>query len=92
MTEAAIDLANHWISDRGLRTPESNRDSFLVLEQAGELDSDLSRRLQGWAGFRNVLVHDYLTVDHRIAWRAIRHDLDDLDAFRRWALGKLGRA
>ena len=92
VTEAAIDLANHWISDRGLRTPESNRDSFLVLEQAGELDSDLSRRLQGWAGFRNVLVHDYLTVDHRIAWRAIRHDLDDLDAFRRWALGKLGRA
>ena len=79
VTEAAIDLANHGISD-------------LVLEQAGELDSDLSRRLQGWAGFRNVLVHDYLTVDHRIAWRAIRHDLDDLDAFRRWALGKLGRA
>ena len=89
-TEAAIDLANHWIADRGLRTPESNRDSFLVLEQAGEIDAALSARLQGWAGFRNVLVHDYLTLDHRIAYRAIRSDLDDLDAFRRWGLGKLG--
>ena len=48
-TEAAIDLVNHWISDAGLRTPESNRDSFLVLEQSGEIDPDLSKRLQGWA-------------------------------------------
>ncbi len=28
-------------------------------------------------------------VDHGIAYRAIRDDLGDLDAFRRWALGKL---
>ena len=37
----------------------------------------------------NVLVHDYLTLDHGIAYRAIRDDLGDLDAFRGWALGKL---
>ncbi|MCY4026435.1 MAG: DUF86 domain-containing protein [Acidobacteria bacterium] len=91
-TEAALDLANHWISDAALRTPESNRDSFLVLEESGEIDRDLSQRLQGWAGFRNVLVHDYLTLDHRLAYRAIQHDLGDLDALRRWALGKLGPA
>ncbi len=88
-TEAVLDLANHWISDAGLRTPESNRDSFLVLEQSGEMDPDLSQRLQGWAGFRNVLVHDYLTLDHRLAYRAIQHDLGDLEALRRWALSKI---
>ena len=33
--EAAIDLANHRIADQGLRTPDSNRDSFTVLEEAG---------------------------------------------------------
>ena len=88
-TEVAIDVANQWISAAGLRTPESNRDSFVVLEQAGELDPALSKRLQGWAGFRNILVHDYLTLDHRIAYRTIHHDLGDLDSFRRWALGKL---
>ena len=87
--EAAIDVANHWIAAAGLRTPESNRDSFVVLEQAGEIDPALSKRLQGWAGFRNVLVHDYLTLDHRIAYRTIHHDLGDLDAFGRWALGKI---
>ena len=87
--EATIDIANHWISDAGLRTPDTNRDIFVVLEQAGEIDPALSDRLQAWASFRNVLVHDYMTIDHGIAYRAIRDDLGDLDAFRRWALGKL---
>lgn len=29
--EAAIDLANHWVADQGLRTPDSNRGTFSVL-------------------------------------------------------------
>lgn len=87
--EAALDVANHWISDAGLRTPDTYRDSFSSLEEAGEIDADLAQRLRRWAGFRNVLVHDYLTIDHGIAYRAIRDDLGDLDAFRRRALGKL---
>lgn len=90
--EATIDIANHWIADAGLRTPDTNREIFVVLEQAGEIEQALSERLQDWAGFRNVLVHDYLTIDHGIAYRAIHDDLDDLDAFRRWALGKLDAA
>ena len=90
--EATIDIANHWISDVGLRTPDTNRDIFVVLEQAGEIGPELSDRLQDWAGFRNVLVHDYLTIDHGIAYDGIRNRLGDLDAFRRWALGKLDSA
>ena len=88
-TEAALDLANHWIADQALRTPESNRDTFSVLEESGELDANLAERLRGWAGFRNVLVHQYATIDHAIAYRAIHEDLDDLLALRAWAVGKL---
>ena len=87
--EAAIDLANHWIADQGLRTPDSNRDSFTVLEEAGEIEAPLAERMRGWAGFRNVLVHDYIGIDHRIAYAAIRDELDDIAAFRIWALGKI---
>ena len=49
--EAAIDLANHWIADQGLRTPDSNRDSFAVLEEAGEIEATLAERMRGWAGW-----------------------------------------
>ena len=87
--ESAIDIANHWIADQGLRTPDSNRDTFTVLEEAGEIDAALAERMRGWAGFRNILVHDYISIDHRIAYAAIRDELDDLAGFRAWALQKI---
>ena len=89
VVEASIDLANHWIADQGLRTPNSNRDSFTVLEEAGEIGAAMAERMRGWAGFRKVLVHDYIAIDHRIAYAAIRDELDDIVQFRTWALGKL---
>lgn len=39
--EACLDLANHWISDRRLPTPDANRDSFTTLERASELSPEL---------------------------------------------------
>jgi uncharacterized protein YutE (UPF0331/DUF86 family) len=42
------------------------------------IPQDLARRLQGWAGFRNILVHAYLDIDHGLAWDAIANDLGDL--------------
>ena len=89
IAEAALDLANHCIAHEGLRTPESNRDTFTVLEEAGEISSQLSLQLRGWAGYRNILVHDYANLDHGVAWRAIRDDLADIRAFRLWALAKI---
>jgi len=54
--EAVLDVANHWIADAGLRTPDTNRDAFTSLEEAGEIAPELAQRLRQWAGFRNVLV------------------------------------
>jgi uncharacterized protein YutE (UPF0331/DUF86 family) len=87
--EAVLDLVNHWIADRSLGTPETNRDAFTVLEQAGELPPELAEKLRGWAGFRNVLVHEYLLIDHAISYRAITEELEDLEAVFRWARAKL---
>lgn len=87
--EACLDLANHWIADRALPTPDANRDTFTILEQAGELPAELAEKLRGWAGFRNILVHEYLDIDHSIAYRAIQSELGDLESLASWAAGKL---
>jgi uncharacterized protein YutE (UPF0331/DUF86 family) len=87
--EACLDLANHWIADQALPTPETNRDTFTVLEDSGELTAELAERLRGWAGFRNILVHEYLRIDHAISYRAIRDELHDLERLATWAAGKL---
>lgn len=87
--ECVLDLGNHIIAEQRLSAPEANRDTFTRLEEAGELPADLAGRLRAWAGFRNILVHQYLDIDHGIAWHAIQNDLADLEAFARWAATKL---
>jgi uncharacterized protein YutE (UPF0331/DUF86 family) len=78
--EAALDIVNHIIADRGYEAPETYRDAFGILAAHGVLEAELARRLQAWAGFRNVLVHAYLAIDHGVAWDAIATELGDLRA------------
>jgi len=79
--EAVIDLGNHLIADQNLRTPESNRDVFKVLYENNLIKKDLYSKLEKMAGFRNILVHDYLTLDRELEYEIIRTNLDDLRKF-----------
>jgi uncharacterized protein YutE (UPF0331/DUF86 family) len=87
--ECALDIANHLIADSGFEAPETYRDAFAILGTHGVLDAELARRMQSWAGMRNILVHLYLDIDHGVAWDAIRNDLGDLRAFAAAASVKL---
>lgn len=87
--ECVLDLGNHYIAEKDLPTPDTNQDTFTRLEQAGAIPPDLAARLRSWAGFRNILVHQYLDIDHGIAWNAIQKELGDLEAFERWSITQL---
>lgn len=87
--ESALDIANHLIADASLEAPETYRDAFAILVRGSILDAELGKRLQSWAGFRNVLVHAYLAIDHGLSWDAIQHDLGDLRAFAAVAAQRL---
>lgn len=79
--ECMLDLSQHVVADEGYRQPRDYKDAIEVLREEGVVDADLAERLKGWMGFRNVLVHVYLDTDHRRTYRAIQHELADLDAF-----------
>ncbi len=87
--ESALDIANHLISDAGLEAPETYRDAFVILVRGNVIDAELGKRLQSWAGFRNVLVRAYLAIDHGMSWDAIQRDLKDLRAFAAVAAQRL---
>lgn len=87
--ESALDIANHLIADAGFEAPETYRDAFAILARHGVLDADLGKRLQLWAGMRNVLVHLYIDIDHGMTWEAIRNDLEDLRRLAAIAAAKL---
>jgi uncharacterized protein YutE (UPF0331/DUF86 family) len=79
--ECMLDVAQHVISDLGLRQPEGYRDTMQVLLEEGILEEGLAAQLKDWMGFRNVLVHLYLAIDHGKCWDVIQNDLGHLEAF-----------
>jgi uncharacterized protein YutE (UPF0331/DUF86 family) len=78
--QICIDVGIHIASERALRPPEDYRGVFASLAVAGVLDRELAERLGDATGLRNLLVHEYTTVDHGQLWDAL-DDLDDLRAF-----------
>jgi uncharacterized protein YutE (UPF0331/DUF86 family) len=88
--EACVDVAQHLCASEGWGPPATNADALVVLGRHGVVDGDLARRLAQAVGFRNVLVHEYVTVDDVIVERRLE-DLSDLDGFVAAVAGWLSR-
>jgi uncharacterized protein YutE (UPF0331/DUF86 family) len=76
--QAAIDIASHIVSDQRLGEPETDRDLFRITGHWIDLPEGLTDTLQKMAGFRNILVHGYQTVDRRILRDVLEHHMQDL--------------
>ena len=79
--ECVIDIAHHIIADEGYRQPSTYRDAIAVLAEEGVVDDALADRVAAWVGFRNVLAHAYLDIDHGRSYDSIESDLGDLEDF-----------
>lgn len=79
--QAAMDIASHIVSDDLLGEPASNRELFELLAKNAWMTTELTETMQKMAGFRNILVHGYQTVDNRILRDVVEHRLEDLLKF-----------
>ena len=75
--EAAIDLAMHIISVKKLGIPQNSRDAFEVLSSNSIIDENLSKNLKAMVGFRNIVVHDYQSINLNVVETIINNHLDD---------------
>jgi uncharacterized protein YutE (UPF0331/DUF86 family) len=82
IVEAAMDLADHFIADRGIPVPETAAGAFSALAGAGMIDPDLASSLGRMVAFRNILVHDYARLDPKIVLRVLEQDVHDVERFR----------
>jgi uncharacterized protein YutE (UPF0331/DUF86 family) len=89
MIECCADIANHVISDDGLRAPKSYADCFLVLQEQRVVSESLGPRLVQMAKFRNVVVHQYDEVDAEIVVSILRSHLDVFTDFRKQILSHI---
>jgi uncharacterized protein YutE (UPF0331/DUF86 family) len=79
--QAVLDISNHIVSDMDLNLPGDARELFDVLATHKVVSPRLARRLAPMAGFRNILVHEYLEIDRRRVYRALKEDLGDFERF-----------
>lgn len=79
--QAVLDTASHIVSDERLGEPRTYRELFDLLERAGWMAPALAEPLRDMAGFRNILVHGYDTVDPAIVQDVVEHHLDELLQF-----------
>ncbi|MBF0475856.1 MAG: DUF86 domain-containing protein [Deltaproteobacteria bacterium] len=77
-SEQCIDLANHIVRMKKLGIPKESGEGFSLLAGAGIITKELSKRLENMVGFRNILVHEYQSLDIRILIEVIENRLDDL--------------
>lgn len=78
--EACLDVAQHLCASEGWGPPSTNADALVVLGRHGVLEPELARALARAVGFRNVLVHEYVTVDDAVVVRRL-NDLGELEDF-----------
>ena len=78
--EALFDLGSHILAAEFHESVDEYREIPARLAARGVLSDTMVGRLEGLAGFRNVLVHEYADVDLRRVHAGLER-LDDFDAF-----------
>lgn len=80
--QASLDVASHIIAAEGFREPHDYGDLFRVLEEESVLPSSTADAMVEMAGFRNVLAHEYATIEDE----RVYHHLQDVGRFESYAV------
>lgn len=77
--EALLDIGNHIIADEGLGKVEAYSDIAKILSLNKYINKEQEEIFVKIIGFRNILVHDYLSIDKDIVYEILENGLGDLE-------------
>ena len=91
--QCCIDICHRIISLENARKPADYYEAILLIGELGIIPPDFARKIAPMAGFRHILVHEYLVLDWDEVYRNLQH-LTDLVQFgemiRGWLRKKSG--
>jgi uncharacterized protein YutE (UPF0331/DUF86 family) len=82
-TQAVVDIAAHIVTADHNARIQDYRQAIETLGQVGILPAEFAEHLAPLAGFRNILVHDYLAVDAEKVYGILVGGRADLREFGR---------
>ena len=71
IVECAADINNHVVVKSTQRPPEDYRLSFVRAADVGLISRELAEKIKGSAGMRNILVHEYMDIDHKLVFKIL---------------------
>ncbi len=79
--QLAIDMAFHIVAEEKLGIPANLKDVFRILKDNKIILPDSASKMEKMVGFRNIAVHDYQAIDHKILQKIIQFHLGDIEDF-----------
>ena len=83
LIEACVDIANHIISDSGMRLPTGYADTFRVLVESKVISKRLFETMEKMAKFSNILVHQYEKIDPALVVSILQRNLGDFEKYKK---------
>lgn len=82
IAEAIVDLAFLVVNEEGLKSPEDEKAVFDILSDNKIISEKLCKKLKDAKGMRNILSHQYGSVDDEIVFHALTEELEnDVEEF-----------
>jgi uncharacterized protein YutE (UPF0331/DUF86 family) len=70
-----VDIGSHIISDRGWQTPITMGHVFEILAQNKVIPRSQVKKLRNMVTIRNIIVHDYIRIDHEKVYKHLKTHL-----------------
>ncbi|MCF8109390.1 MAG: DUF86 domain-containing protein [Desulfohalobiaceae bacterium] len=81
MADSCIALAELVIKHKSLRLPQTYSEAFDILGDNRVIDPEFAYNFAKIAGFRNLLAHDYETIDGRRICTALLQGLNEVEQY-----------
>ena len=79
--ECIVDIGNEIISALQLQRPERYRDIPHILAKAKIIPKTFAETVASMIGFRNLLVHDYASINQNLVYEFLQTKLPDFETF-----------
>ena len=87
--EVTIDICRLFVVGLKLGLPSEENDLFNKMEQRKIISPNKASLLKEMRGFRNILVHEYTTVNDEIVYNTVKMRLEDFKSFKKEILDAL---
>ena len=77
--QSVLDICNHVVADMKLEVPDEEKQAFQIMASHKLISHSLAKTLTRMTGMRNVLVHEYLEVDHDRLYSIMTDNLGDFE-------------